>query len=406
MAITTYLYTYTGPTAARITALTGGSPTPSTPSSALLPITIDDSLKPDLDEVMAFYGYTFAATLATDAISDARRERGTRSVAPTEPAPVVGDFYYDTVIPGMRTWGGAAWAPSFALVTATVETAVAVPVNCMFAWATIIGGGAGGGGGFSAASGSTRGGGGGGGSGGLVRQLIPRRELSPTLYCTAGAGGAGGAATLNGSAGLRSFVSTVAGSTASASLLGVSGTTASQPGTAGTAIAAGTGGAGETAPGNSAVFNALTLFGAIAGVAGTNGGVQTGGAGVGVTFGNGSIASVLLGGTGGAGTGVTDANFAGGAITGAGPCPSVAGGLAGGGAGNIGAQGQAIGSYPTTPAQLFYTGGTGGGSNGAAGTGGAGGLGRPGCGGGGGGGGVTGGAGGNGGDGAILLIFY
>jgi hypothetical protein len=97
------------------------------------------------------------------------------------------------------------------------------------------------------------------------------------------------------------------------------------------------------------------------------------------------------GGAGGAGT--TSADFAGGAITGSGPVPTIAGGLAGSNRGNDGF------SKFLPPA---FTGGSGGGSSNT-GVGGAGANGRFGSGGGGGGGGTTGGTGGLGGPGLVII---
>jgi hypothetical protein len=105
----------------------------------------------------------------------------------------------------------------------------------------------------------------------------------------------------------------------------------------------------------------------------------------------------IFGGCGGAGTTSTD--FAGGAFTAIGDSPSLAGGLATGGAGLDGYTLSANGLWMP----FLYAPGTGGGSNNA-GTGGKGGNGGLGCGGGGGGAGVTGGAGGNGGDGMVVIV--
>ncbi|KAF0170638.1 MAG: hypothetical protein FD162_3428, partial [Rhodobacteraceae bacterium] len=81
------------------------------------------------------------------------------------------------------------------------------------------------------------------------------------------------------------------------------------------------------------------------------------------------------------------------AFTGAGMCPSIPGGLAGGGSGGAGYE---LWLPPT------FSGGSGGGSFNS-GDGGDGGNGARGCGGGGGGAGVAGGLGGRGGDGFVLI---
>jgi len=64
MAIKTYLYRASGIRAVDLTPLlaVGASPTVGAPlPDALIPITIDDSHKEDLDDAMASFGYAFVA---------------------------------------------------------------------------------------------------------------------------------------------------------------------------------------------------------------------------------------------------------------------------------------------------------------------------------------------------------
>jgi hypothetical protein len=253
-----------------------------------------------------------------------------------------------------------------------------------------IGGGAGGGGGFSAAAAAARGGGGGGGCSGLSRMIIPAFSLPDILYVQVGSGGVGGAAASAGAAAGLSRISVKPDSVVQNGIL-LSGTGASGGGGAGSATAAGTQGAASTAA-TAPVCGAFSCLGIslnfIAGQIGASGGAQTGAVGNQTTWG--SSGFPLSGGAGGGGT--TSADFAGGAITGGGWFPTIAGGLAA-------LRGQ-DGFYSAVP--FGACGGSGGGSSNAA-TGGAGGDGAIGCGGGGGGAGVTGGAGGKGGHGLVII---
>ena len=271
------------------------------------------------------------------------------------------------------------------------------PRNVTMVGILAFGPGSGGGGGFTAAAGSARGGGGGGASGRHTTLIIPAYMLPDILYVCVPTGGKGGAAGVAGTAAVRTRISLVPNDiTTFTNLICVTGQSDIGGGGAGTGAAAGSGGA----VGSGSVLTdalghsyALTFVGG-GGQGGAAGGVQTGAVGVAIAIGTASL--YRTGGAGGAGTGTANTDFAGGAITGLGQLPGIAGGLAAGGNGNPG-------YFSERPVQWFSTGGTGGGSNGATGVGGAGGRGNYGSGGGGGGGGVTGGPGGDGGDGLALI---
>lgn len=268
-----------------------------------------------------------------------------------------------------------------------------VPSGASWVFIYMQGAGGGGGNGFSAAAGSARGGGGGGASGGLTKLFLPAVMLPNMLYFRPGSGGA------PVTAGTTSYVSVAANTTVQNLVASIVGGGAGGTGTGAAAGAAGTAGAATAVN----LFAVHGLYFVQAGNAGFAGGAQTGAAGVSITQPTG-VTSPTTGGAGGGGTPTANTNFAGGALSAAGPWPAIAGGLAGGGAGNPGC-------YDNIPLEKFAgrlapfltSGGTGGGTNGAAGTGGAGGQGGWGSGGGGGGGAVTGGAGGVGGDGFILV---
>lgn len=267
-------------------------------------------------------------------------------------------------------------------------------------WATnlfIFGtaGGGGGGGGHTAGAGvAARGGGGGGQGSAVVRVNYPAILLPRFVYVQVGRGGAGGAATADGSPGANSFVSIIPSSSAIQDLVWCAFATApafGAKGTAATGGAAGTGGAASSVA--SAVLMNLGTNVGNQPPAGGAGGAQSGAIGGSATP---LSAVVTSSGAGGGGTPAANTDFAGGAIVAIGQSPGLAGGTAAGGAGQNG-------YFSMRP--WFSTGGSGGGTNGASGVGGKGGDGGPGSGGGGGGGGVTGGAGGRGGDAFVLLLF-
>ena len=137
------------------------------------------------------------------------------------------------------------------------------------------------------------------------------------------------------------------------------------------------------------------MFSTFAGQNGSASGA-IGSAGVNIQLGTNAL--FVSGGAGGGSVSATNVDVPGGSVLGSLPAPTLAGGLAGGGAGNSG--------YILEGRPFVTPGGSGGGTNGAAGVGGRGGNGAIGSGGGGGGGGVTGGLGGNGGPGMILITWW
>ena len=153
-----------------------------------------------------------------------------------------------------------------------------------------LGAGGGGGGGGSATGNSS--GGAGGGSAGIVRGLVPAFLLPDTLYILVGKGGIGASTTGGiGGAGGISYISTQPSIIEQVLICKSSTVTASGGSST-------TGGAAATISTVAlSAFGNLGLFTAVAGVAGSNGGLNTGGAGVSQT----ALATNLT--TGGAGGG-------------------------------------------------------------------------------------------------------
>ena len=241
------------------------------------------------------------------------------------------------------------------------------PRNAKFIEIFCLGGGAGGG--VATISGFAKNGGSGGGSGGIVRGLIPAFLLPDTLYILVGKGGIGSSTsnTAGGSGGI-SYIS-LQPSTSEQTLICKSSTLAAT-----SAQVAGAAG-GTISVVSLSAFGNLGLFTSIAGVAGGNGGANTGGAGVSqAALGT----NLTTGGAGGGGATNTAGVWAsGGSITAASAIltTQVSGGQTVGADGNSG--------YGTL--QPFCgTGGSGGaGRDGSTGAGGNGGNGFYGCGGGG-----------------------
>jgi hypothetical protein len=267
------------------------------------------------------------------------------------------------------------------------------PPGCAWIYAHVQAAGGGGGNGFTGAAGTARGGGGGGGSGGVTKIFMPAFLLPDVLYVRPGNGGA---PVTNGTV---SYLAVAPNTTLNNAILSIAGGGTGGTGTAAAGGTAGTAGA-ATAP---SVFVGAGIYINNVGIVGGAGGAHTGAAGT-AAVATTAPASPTTGGAGGGGTPVANTNFAGGAITAAGPWPAIAGGLAGGGAGNNGWNlNMSLIPAGKRSLPLFFSGGSGGGTNGAAGTGGAGGVAAWGCGGGGGGAGVTGGSGGRGGNGFIII---
>lgn len=270
------------------------------------------------------------------------------------------------------------------------------PRGCSMSTMLAIGGGGGGGGGHSAAAGNARGGGGAGGSSGISRLTIPIFLLPEILYVQVGAGGTGGAATVNGNNGVSSWIG-ISTQNSTVNRVLVSGDTQASGGVAGTGAAAGTGGnAGTIGSIGNCVFAGLGNFNFIAGQAGAAGGSQAGANGTAITIPTSSC--VCQGGSGGGGT--TSADFAGGAFT------AVAGAFISDFRPSTPAAGSNSGSGGPQLWRPFFSFGGGGGSSSNTGVGGHGGKGAYGAGGGGGGGGTTGGTGGDGGQGIVIIISW
>jgi hypothetical protein len=287
----------------------------------------------------------------------------------------------------------------FALSTGTTQFSMwRKPRGKSMAYIIVVGSGGGGGAGFTGAIGTVRGGGGGGGSSGWAAALMPLEFLPDTLYFMIPVGGTGGTTSgANGSNGFLAYCS-IAPNLTAANLVLQSGAVSARGGTGGSA--AGSAGAGAAGTISTDVQNLWANFGITkfqSGKIGAIGGVVGGGAGAANTL---LTSHRLSGGAGGGTTPAANTEFAGGAQTGAGIFPTVAGGTAGGNPGN----GNGV---PLLVPPFMSYGGVGGGTGGAAGTvGGNGSDGGIGSGGGGGGGGVTFGRGGNGGPGYGLIICW
>lgn len=254
-----------------------------------------------------------------------------------------------------------------------------------------FGAGGGGGGGFTRASGVAGGGGGGGVYGSGYYGWCPASQFPDVVYVYVGEGGAGGAASSDGTAGEHSGIAVALGLTnanliASAGALGAAG---GQPGRGGAATSPGNPG-NPNANTSSAWFRGHTSV--YTGGNGSPGGYPTPGNG---TLNN-NVASTT-GGLGGGGVTVGDVGSAGGSLSGTLWASTflVPGGAAGGGRGGDGIE-------IRKPVRI-WTGGSGGGGSGLT-PGGDGGDAAANVGGGGGGGaGTTGGRGGRGGHGYVLI---
>lgn len=282
------------------------------------------------------------------------------------------------------------------------------PRGAVLVYGFVAGGAGGGGGGFTGATTVARGGGGGGSSGGAVAFIAPAFTLPDRLFIAIGAGGAGSTGSgVAGSPGNVSAISFGAGTSSVLSGANIYATgTAGNGGAAGTGAAAGTGGSAPSS-GNQRnnPWGAYNLGTASAGLAGANGGVQTGAIGVAI---NALALQPYSGGGGGAGVNAVNTGFAGGLINSTSQLDYfdfnlqsgafITGGIAGG----VGAAGNGQPGYVNWKLLLF-TGGSGGGSSDKS-NGGIGGQGGPASGGGGGGAGATGGAGGKGGDGFVIIV--
>jgi len=261
------------------------------------------------------------------------------------------------------------------------------PRNATMIYMLCIGSGAGGAGG---SAGSPQG----GGSGSIATLLIPAMLLPQTIYCLVGLGGAGGPSNSSGSSGAHSYISTVSGSTAVASLVLVSGTTVASGSAGATAAIAGT-----------FVFGTLGIWSSVAGLPPSAGGVAATWAGLSPT------GAPLCGGSSGSAFVASATGFG---ILAAGPFPGLGATPATGVTGTSVVYGDPtfnadpLSTLSSASVPFMPSGGTGGSaSTGAGGIGGNGGAGAIGCGGGGAAGGqTTNGTGGRGGDGLIMILAW
>jgi hypothetical protein len=264
------------------------------------------------------------------------------------------------------------------------------PRKCNYVWIMCIGGGGGGAG--NPGSNNTHATG--GGSGAVTRTLYNTQQLPDTLYVQVGLGGAGGAASTNGSAGTRSFVSLQPITTAAQNFIAASGATAAAGGIVNIISNA----AGEIASTQTtATFYTLSNFISTAGTTA----VQS----LGILFGpdiTPLTSQITCPGAGGSSYNASTV-YSGSSILATSISPLIQGGASaissGSNAGN--------GANGITSWKPFYsTGGAGAGSS-LSGSGGNGGNGGIGSGGGAGGAGFLGGGrGGNGGDGLVVIISF
>lgn len=264
------------------------------------------------------------------------------------------------------------------------------PPGCSWVFILAIGPGAGGGGG--AGSGGANGGGG-GGSGAIARLKIAAHFLPDILYGRVAGGTLGGAAGVDSTNTLDTYVSTFPNTVQSNLIIyGAGGSRGSTNG--------GGGGGGNNAAGSRGPLSGLGIYTSSAGDPGLDAASANNTPGLDVTFGTNGV-PISGGAGGGLGTG------AGGNVVGSGLVPTISGGVGTtGGAGKNGFQAGLLILPGFKGFPFLFTGGSGGGghSTGTGGRGGDAGLGSGGGGGGGAsGGGGTGGAGGNGGDGLVII---
>jgi len=101
MAIKTYLYQAAGVTTASLTPLLamGAAPVVGAPlNETLVPITIDDSHKADLDDAMGSLGYLYIREYVGGVPIVAREDYGVLTANPVGAVPGPGDYYYNSSI--------------------------------------------------------------------------------------------------------------------------------------------------------------------------------------------------------------------------------------------------------------------------------------------------------------------
>ena len=254
-----------------------------------------------------------------------------------------------------------------------------------------LGGGGGGGGGHTAPTGSAKSGGGGGASCAVSRLYIPANVCPENLEITIGAGGAGGAASLNGTSGGATIIEAfrTIGTSATYVLIANGG---GFGGAGNAALRGAAGSAGIIATTASANFSNEGVNNFSVGQGGALGGLPGGSAGISLALTN--LTSPFSGGAGGGGAGTSNNN--GGSQTGFADITTIPGGT-------VASPNGGDGFFRLNP--FYSTGGAGGYGNNV-GSGGNGGNGAIGCGGGGGGAGTTGGIGGRGGNGLVIITCW
>ena len=111
MAVKTYLYRGEFLTAAQVAKLLAIGAAPSVGAltfAGMLPITVDEAHKSDLDDAMASLGFTFIAE-RTGAAATTRRDYGVLAADPATPAPTAGDTYFNSTTGLPRVYDGVAW---------------------------------------------------------------------------------------------------------------------------------------------------------------------------------------------------------------------------------------------------------------------------------------------------------
>jgi hypothetical protein len=122
MAIKTYLYRASGigtadlqpymPSASAVSVLV-------TTDTSLTPVSVDETEKDDLDAAMAQFGYDFVSEYTDVAPLVGRRDYGVLAVDPTSPAPVEGDFYYNTTSKTEKVYNGTMFVDVGAMGSVT-----------------------------------------------------------------------------------------------------------------------------------------------------------------------------------------------------------------------------------------------------------------------------------------------
>ena len=109
MAIRTYLYKAAGVVDADLTPLLAGGAgavVGAPLNETLLPITVDDAHKADLDDAMASLNYVFDSEYTDPAAIVPRRDYGVLAINPTGTTPGAGDYYFNSSLQMEMTFDG------------------------------------------------------------------------------------------------------------------------------------------------------------------------------------------------------------------------------------------------------------------------------------------------------------